>query len=124
MNKALLIAAGGALGALGRAGLTALAQRWLGAGFPYGTLAVNLVGCLLFGLVWALTEGIAHDTTEIRLLVLTGFMGALTTFSTYAFDSAQLWQGGRILAFAANLAFQNLLGLACVFLGFALGRLV
>ena len=124
MSKVLLIAAGGALGALGRAGLTALAQRALGERFPWGTLAVNLLGCVLFGFVWAWTEGMGEHRTGVRLFVLTGFAGSLTTFSTYAFDSVQLGQVGRVSAAAGNVAAHTALGLLCVVAGLALGRLL
>lgn len=124
MSNVLLIALGGALGTLGRLGLSALTQRLAGPSFPLGTVSVNLVGCFLFGLVWAITEERAQTPPEVRLLVLTGFMGAFTTFSTFVFDSSQLLTTGRTLAFAANVLVQNAAGLGLLTLGLTLGRLV
>lgn len=122
MHKILWLALAGALGTLARAGLTRVVQRALGLGFPWGTVAVNLLGSLAFGLVWAATERRLDAAPEARLYALTGFMGAFTTFSTFVFDSATLVQEGRIGAALANVALQNLLGLACVGIGLWLGR--
>jgi fluoride exporter len=122
MTKILWLALAGALGTLARAGLTRLVQRAVGLGFPWGTLTVNLVGSLLFGLVWAVTERRLTGAAELRLVFLTGFMGAFTTFSTLVFDTTALIQQERIGAALGNLALQNLLGLICVGVGLWAGR--
>jgi CrcB protein len=122
--KLLIIALGGALGTLLRAGLSWLVQRHVDARFPWGTVAVNVVGCFLFGLVWALTEAKWRPTAELRLFLLTGFLGAFTTFSTYLFDCAELAGTSRYAALVGNIALQNVVGLAFVFAGLALGRAV
>lgn len=124
MSKILGLALAGALGTLARAGLTRVVQRLAGLGFPWGTLAVNMLGSLLFGLVWAVTERRWPDATDLRLVVLTGFMGAFTTFSTFVFDTAALVQQDRIGAALGNLAVQNVLGLGCVAVGLWVGRAV
>jgi CrcB protein len=124
MLKVLLVACGGALGAVSRAGLAVLAQRALGPRFPWGTLAVNLIGCFLFGLVWALVEGRERHADEIRFFALTGFMGSFTTFSTFAFDTVQLGQLSRTAAVLGNLTSHNALGVLCLLLGLAAGRAV
>ncbi|HSA31905.1 MAG TPA: CrcB family protein, partial [Candidatus Omnitrophota bacterium] len=74
---------GGALGALSRYGLSGWVLRWSSSeGFPYATLVVNLVGCLLIGIVWGLSERFTfHD--HLGLFLLTGFLAAFTTFSTF-----------------------------------------
>lgn len=122
MVQILGLALAGALGTLCRAGLTRVVQRAVGLGFPWGTVTVNVLGSLLFGLAWALTEKRFADAAEIRLYVLTGFMGAFTTFSTFAFDTLALVQEERIGAALGNLALQNLLGVGAVLLGLWLGR--
>jgi protein CrcB len=86
----------------------------LGPRFPWGTFTVNLVGCLLFGVVFALTEGRVRHVAEVRLFGLPGFMGAFTTFSTFAFDTVQLGESSRVAALVANLAMQNAWGCCSV----------
>lgn len=121
-GQLFLLALAGAAGTLTRYGLATWIQRWAGPAFPWGTLAVNLVGCLLFGLVVALSEGRALVGPQARLILLTGFMGALTTFSTFAFDTTQLaGHAGWMLALA-NVAAQNVLGLASLYAGLTLGQ--
>ena len=122
ITKILCMAAAGAVGTLARAGLSALLQRAAGPGFPWGTAGVNLLGCFLFGLVWAMTEHGFRSAADVRLVVLTGFMGAFTTFSTFVFECGELGQTGRYAACIANMALQNAFGLACLFVGMALGR--
>ena len=72
------------------AALSGLVQRLAGERFPLGTMAVNLLGCLLFGFVWGYLEGRVGLSPQTRTIVLTGFMGAFTTFSTYAFETVTL----------------------------------
>ncbi|SRR5690606_31940102 len=122
MQKILWLALSGALGTLARAGLGQLVQRLLGLGFPWATLVVNLLGCFGFGFAWALGERRLESAVELRLYVLTGFMGAFTTFSTFVFDSATLVQEERLGAALANVLAQNLLGFGCVVLGLWLAR--
>lgn len=124
MVQIFWLAAAGAAGALARYGLAGLVQRQAGGNFPAGTFVVNLVGCLLFGVAWGLLEHRLGLAAQVRLVVLTGFMGSFTTFSTFAFESAGLLQGGQIAAALANLAGQTVLGVALVWLGMAAGRAV
>lgn len=84
-------------------------------GFPYGTLAVNAVGCFLVGYVLTWTADHTHDT--YRLLMATGFCGAFTTFSAFAYESLAYWHEGRIGLFAVNLAANNVFALFGVALG-------
>ncbi len=122
LQNVLWIAAAGALGSVSRYGLTLLVQRWAGTGFPWGTLAVNGLGCLLFGLIWHAAAERMLLGSEARLIVLVGFMGAFTTFSTFAFDTAELARQSHWWLAAANLLAQNALGLAAVFVGAAIGK--
>ncbi len=110
------------LGALCRYGLAGLVQRLAGERFPLGTLVVNLVGCLLFGLVWGWLEGRVGFSPQTRVVVLTGFMGAFTTFSTFAFETASLLQGGQIAAAVLNIGVQTVLGVVLVLAGMALAQ--
>ena len=122
MQKILWLAAAGALGTVARAGLTTLVQRGLGLKFPWGTLSVNVLGCFLFGLVWAITEGRARISPEVRFVVLVGFMGAFTTFSSYAFDTGMLAQDSRMSAAIGNVVLQNAVGILCLLAGLSLGK--
>lgn len=123
MQKIVWLASAGALGTLCRFGLAGFVQRHVGELFPWGTLTVNALGCLLFGLVWALGEERMLISGEHRFLILTGFMGAFTTFSTFAFETTQLMRDSEWLLAGANLATQNILGILFIVLGSALGRL-
>jgi CrcB protein len=123
MQKLIWLGLAGALGTLARYGVATAAGRLAGMGFPWGTLAVNLGGCFLFGLVLTLSRErglIAQVPAEI---VLVGFMGAFTTFSSYVGDTWLLAQGARAGHAFVNVAVQNLGGLACFFLGATLARL-
>ena len=124
MQKLLWIGAGGALGALARYALSGWAQRFGGYDFPWGTVAVNALGCFLFGVIWSLAEDRLIVNSETRLFVLTGFLGAFTTFSTYLFETGALLRNTQWSSAALNLLGQNSIGLAGVFLGMALGRLL
>lgn len=124
MQKLLLIAVAGGFGALSRYGLAGLVQRWSDSTFPWGTATVNIVGCFLFGLLWVVMEERFSLTPETRVVVLTGFMGAFTTFSTYMFETQQLLEDSQYLAAIGNLGFQNLVGLAAVVAGLTIGKLI
>lgn len=124
MQKFVLIALAGGAGALSRYGLAGLVQRLAGGSFPLGTFVVNMLGCLLFGLVWGLLEERAAFGPQARVIVLTGFMGAFTTFSTFAFESVALMRAGQWLFAAVNVAGQNLIGFIVLFAGLKLARLI
>ncbi len=124
MQKLLLIAVAGGFGALSRYGLAGLVQRWTDSMFPWGTAVVNIVGCFLFGMLWVALEERFPVTPETRVIVLTGFMGAFTTFSTYMFETQQLLEDSQYLAAFGNLALQNGVGLAAIILGLTLGKLI
>lgn len=121
MKWVLLFAAGG-LGTLCRYGLSNLVQRQAGLHFPWGTFAVNLLGCFLFGLLWSLFENRVDISREVRAVVLVGFLGGFTTFSSFAFEAAGLLRDGAWLAAAGHLLGQNVLGVALVFAGLLVGR--
>ena len=116
-QRLLWIALAGSLGTVARYGLSGLVHRWAGSGFPWGTLAVNAAGCLLFALVWSLAEERGVISSQARTIVLVGFMGAFTTFSTYMFESGQFLRDGQWSAAMANVLAQNGLGIAALFAG-------
>lgn len=122
-QKYLLLCIAGAAGTLTRFWVGGVVQRLAGDSFPLGNFLVNITGCLFFGLVYAVVENRSGLPGDMRLYVLTGFMGAYTTFSTYMFESVALMQNGQWLAGMANIGGQTLLGLACIVAGLALGRI-
>ena len=124
MQKLVWIGLLGAAGALARYGLAGAVQRATGAGFPWGTLAVNATGCFLFGVIWMLASERMLLSGETRLIVLVGFMGAFTTFSTFSFETAQLMRDAEWALALGNIALQNGLGLVAVFAGLSLGKVL
>ncbi len=121
-QRLALLAAAGAAGSLARYGLTGLVQRLVPSGFPWGTFAVNALGCLLFGFVWALADERVIISGATRMILLVGFMGAFTTFSTFAFETGQLLDDSEWLLAAGNLLLHNLVGVALVIVGIAIGK--
>ncbi len=90
MSIYIAIAVGGSLGAVSRYWVSATTYQWLGQGFPYGTLIVNLLGSVVMGFLSVLLGHRFHISDEIRIGLLAGFLGAFTTFSTFALDTLHL----------------------------------
>lgn len=124
MQKLLWMALAGALGTLARYLLSGLVQRLNGTSFPWGTLAVNGLGCLLFGLVWSLAEEGLAISGETRMIVLAGFMGAFTTFSTLIFETGGMLRDTQWGLAVVNMGGQVAVGLLALFIGLAGGRLL
>jgi CrcB protein len=114
----------GALGTIARFYLDLLVQRIGGTAFPWGILIVNLAGCFAFGFVYPLAGERFLISGETRLLILTGFMGAFTTFSTFTFQTAEFLRNEQWFQAFANVAAQVVGGLVLMFLGIALGSRV
>jgi len=122
--KCLIVGTGGFLGACARYLLGGWVQQHLGAGFPYGTLVVNLSGCFALGMFGALALELLWRE-EWRLLLAIGFLGAYTTFSTYEYETLLLIaEGRRVAAALANLAGSALAGFAAAYLGLVCARLL
>jgi CrcB protein len=121
-QKMAWLTVAGAIGTLCRYGLGGWVQRLIPTAFPWGTLAVNATGCFLFGIVWSLAEQRMLISGQTRLILLVGFMGAFTTFSTFAFETSQMLDDGEWLLAAGNLLLQNISGVILVLAGIALGR--
>jgi fluoride exporter len=118
----LLVAAGGAIGSVARYLLSTFVLRQTGSLFPLGTFAVNLVGCVVFGVIAGAAEQRIPLAPESRLFVLVGILGGFTTFSSYAFESVSLVRDGQLLAASINIIGQVAAGLAGMWLGMAAGR--
>lgn len=124
MDKLFLVAIGGVFGSVSRYLLTSITQRLIGSTFPYGTVIVNLLGSFLFGFIWGVLESRVAWTAELRLLVLTGFMGSLTTFSTFTMEGLALLQSAQWLQASLYIAGQVCAGILLVALGMYTGRLL
>ncbi|MBF0587970.1 MAG: fluoride efflux transporter CrcB [Magnetococcales bacterium] len=117
----MMVGVGGAFGAMARYSLSMLVSLWLGKGFPWGTLAVNLVGSLLMGVLAALF--LQLETPEPwRLMVFTGFLGALTTFSAFSIETLTLLQSGQFTVALFNILLNVTLCIAAVWLGMLIVR--
>ncbi len=97
MSIYFVIAFGGASGAVFRYWVSTSISRWLGDGFPYGTLTVNLIGSIIVGFLTILLADRLNVSNEVRLGLIVGFLGAFTTFSTFALDTVYLIDNGAIL---------------------------
>jgi len=123
MNTILAVAAGGAVGAVARYLLAANVTQRFGTGFPYGTLIVNLLGCLILGI---LTETFAlkfHPPRLYQSMLATGFIGAFTTFSTFVMESVLLMERGAMLMAFLYVGLSVVLGIFAFIGGMAVIRL-
>jgi CrcB protein len=120
--KFLYIALAGAAGTLCRYGLGKFIQNILGPSFPWGTVTINLLGCLAFGIVFTSLEDRWPTSGETRIIILVGFMGAFTTFSTYMFELVEQLRQHQLLAASGYFALHNLGGWAAMILGLFLGK--
>jgi fluoride exporter len=123
-NEFLLISLGAIVGANARYLISRFAAKALGPVFPYGTLFINVSGSLIVGffMVWA-SERVLIDP-RWRLLVVIGFCGAFTTFSSYAFETMAYFEQGQWLLLCTNVLSNNLLCLGGALAGMALARVI
>lgn len=121
LSNILLLGGAGALGTLARYATSELANRLAGGCYPLGTLTVNVVGSFLFGFIWHLAAVRLMIPDQVRLLLLVGFMGSFTTFSSLMFDSFALGQERLGLLFF-NIIIQAVLGMGALLLGMTLAR--
>lgn len=112
----------GGIGASARYGLTQLVHRIWGPAFPWGTVIVNVTGCLMAGLLWGALEHRWSLPAHARISVFAGFIGSFTTFATFALETARLLELGAVEEAIANLLIHNLVGIAAVVVGSAVAR--
>jgi len=118
MGKFFIIGLGGGLGAILRYILSGLVQNWSKSiSFPYGTLAVNLLGCLLIGLLTGLAETRGLFSPEVRLFIFVGLLGGFTTFSTFGNETFNLILSRESFLAMLNLATHIVLGIGMVWAG-------
>lgn len=122
VKQVLVVAGAGALGAVLRY-LTSFGALRLYPDAPFvGTLTVNVLGCLAFGFVFQASSTASWSSPELRLLLLTGFLGAFTTFSTFAFDTVQLFDSRGLGPAVSYVVATNLLGVLFMLFGMAMAR--
>ncbi len=117
MMRLLLIGAGGFLGALARYALSGLVQQRTAGLFPLGTLAVNLLGCFVLGVLSALAEGWSALPANVRIFLTIGLLGSFTTFSTFSHETVALFEDGESARALWNIAANVGAGIAAVLLG-------
>jgi CrcB protein len=115
--RVVLVASGGLVGSVGRYWLTGVVQAANGSNFPVGTLAVNILGSFILGLVMTLSLERGLISAEVRILLGTGFCGGFTTMSTFSYESLALLQYGSPGGALLNIALTLALCLAAVWLG-------
>ncbi|HBG28795.1 MAG: chromosome condensation protein CrcB [Planctomycetes bacterium GWF2_41_51] len=124
LQKLFYLALAGAAGTLARYWLSGLVQKNITFNFPLGTAAVNIFGCLMFGLVWAILENRFSLGGQTRIIIFVGFFGAFTTFSSFAFESSQMLDDSQWLWTSVNIITQNILGLIGMVTGLAIGKYI
>ena len=122
MQQLLAIAGGGALGAVLRFSMSSNIYRVFGREFPYGTLAVNVLGSLLMGLFFILIIERGTLSAEWRSVIMIGFLGAFTTFSTFSIETLALLESGELSRAALNIFLSVALCLGATWLGLVIGR--
>ena len=124
MIKVFMIGIGGATGCICRYWVSSLSQRLFdNPFFPYGTLTVNVQGCLLIGFLGGISETRQIFTPEVRVLIFIGFLGGFTTFSTFGYEIFMAARDGQFIPALVNLLFHLVLGFGAVWLGFTLSKL-
>jgi len=124
MVQALLVAGGGAIGSLLRYYVGQWALRLAGPAFPWGTITVNVVGCFVIGVFAELIIRRFDASPELRLLLITGFLGGFTTFSAFSLDAISLFERGAAVSGAVYIFASVGLSMAAVMAGLALMRAI
>lgn len=122
MGQILAIAAGGALGAVLRFWSSSWVYSVMGRGFPFGTLAVNILGSLLMGICYVWLVERSSLGPEWRALIMVGFLGAFTTFSTFSIETMNLLEGGALVKVVLNVVLSVVLCVVAAWVGLVAGR--
>jgi CrcB protein len=117
LKNILIVGFGGGIGSIARFLCQKYLYEWRPHPFPFGTFIVNLLGCFLIGLFYGLSEKGNLLTPEWRLLLMTGFCGGYTTFSSFALENFALLKNGEFLYFGLYTAGSVILGITCTFFG-------
>jgi CrcB protein len=121
VREILAVGLGGFIGSILRYLVSGWAQTLSASGsFPYGTLAVNVAGCLVLGLLGGLSDSLGVFSPTARALLFIGVLGGFTTFSTFGYETTALARDGQMAAALANVGLSVVLGLAAAWVGYAL----
>ncbi|PLX14170.1 MAG: fluoride efflux transporter CrcB [Marinilabiliales bacterium] len=121
--KLLAVAFGGSIGAVARYLVFLGVGKYYTGVFPWASLTVNLTGAFVIGILWGLFDSI-YVSPAMRTFLFIGILGSFTTFSTFTFDLLNLYRDGEVKMFIAYLLSSNILGIALVFLGFYIFKLI
>jgi fluoride exporter len=124
MQKTIFIAVAGLIGTLLRYWLAGAVAKQYGETFPWGTMAVNLIGCLITGAVFFITEERFLISPALRTVILIGLLGGFTTFSAYGLQTFTLLRDGQFGMAILNVVTSNILGLFMVWVGYVAGRVL
>ena len=124
LQRIVFIGLAGLLGTLGRYALSGFVARRFGETFPTGTLVVNVVGCFLGGLLFYLMQERFLVSQTIRTVVMIGFLGGFTTFSSFGLQTFTLLRDGELGLATLNVIASNIIGLLTVWAGYTLGKLL
>lgn len=124
MNQVLAIAAGGAAGSVLRFWMSTWVHSFAGRTFPYGTLTVNVLGCLAMGFLFVLFVDRLSDNAVLRAGILIGMLGGFTTFSSFSIETLNLIEQGAWVKAVVNMTGSLLLCVAATWVGVILGRQV
>ncbi|MDH5299990.1 MAG: fluoride efflux transporter CrcB [Gammaproteobacteria bacterium] len=122
MGHLLAIALGGALGSVARYLASQGIHAWLGKGFPYGTLTVNVLGSFVFGVLYVLLLERINVAAEWRAFLMIGFLGAFTTFSTFSMETLNLLLNGEYFKGVSNIILNVVLCVLAAWIGVWLAR--
>ena len=121
IRNIIAVGAGSFIGGIARY-LVSFAMKGISKGFPWATLLVNLLGCLIIGLLWGFLSRNASESTSWGLFLTVGLCGGFTTFSTFSKEALTMLQTGQIWGFASYIALSILAGIALVAIGYYIGR--
>ena len=121
IRNIIAVGAGSFIGGIARY-LVSLAMKGISKGFPWATVLVNLIGCLIIGLLWGFLSRNASESTSWGLFLTVGLCGGFTTFSTFSKEALTMLQTGQTWGFASYIAISILAGIALVALGYYIGR--
>lgn len=122
MQKILAVALGGSIGAVLRYLIYVFINKSSNSNFPWATIAVNLAGSFIIGLLWGFFEKF-HITAGLRLFIFVGILGSFTTFSTFAFDAFTMMKSGDFKSMIAYVLITNVIGILLAIAGYQLTKL-